>query len=216
MPLNFAVPQRQTTRQAPLRIGIFGGTFNPVHQAHVALATTALEQLQLDELLWVPVGDAWQKKADSLASASERALMVSLAIEHEPRFTLDWIELQRSGPSYTIDTVKEIQQRYPGATVFLIIGQDQYVNLHTWHQWRDLLPRVTLAVAARDGETPSAKGEIAHVWHRFKLLQMPRMNVSSTQIRHHLEIGRSAVELAPEVLPTSVAQFIQEQSLYRL
>jgi nicotinate-nucleotide adenylyltransferase len=96
------------------RIGLFGGSFDPVHNAHVALARSALEALALDEVRWIPAGHPWQKTR-TLADAAHRQAMVALAIEDEPRFVLDPIELQRPGPSYMLDTVTELQAAQPDA-----------------------------------------------------------------------------------------------------
>src|SRR5512141_1824995 len=119
------------------RIGLLGGSFDPPHNAHVALARSAMEHLMLDELRWVPAGVQWQKQRE-LAPVADRQAMVTLAIAGEPRFVLENCELWRSGPSYTIDTVLELQAAEP-ADWFLVIGQDQYANLITWHRWQQLV-----------------------------------------------------------------------------
>ncbi|MEO8279864.1 MAG: nicotinate-nicotinamide nucleotide adenylyltransferase, partial [Ideonella sp.] len=119
-----------TARHAVRRIGLFGGSFDPVHIAHVTLARSALDDLALDELRWIPAGQPWQKSRQ-LADSQHRARMTELAITDpelgDPRFTLETCELERPGPSYTIDTVLDLQQREPGQLWFLLIGQDQYV-----------------------------------------------------------------------------------------
>ncbi|HZE92934.1 MAG TPA: nicotinate (nicotinamide) nucleotide adenylyltransferase, partial [Rhizobacter sp.] len=124
------------------RIGLFGGSFDPVHIAHVALAQVALTQLALDQVRWVPAGNPWQKER-AMTPAVHREAMVRLAIAGEPKFMLDRCELERSGPSYTLDTVRQLQAAHPGAEWFLIIGEDQYAGLHTWNDWTELLQRVT-------------------------------------------------------------------------
>ena len=129
------------------RVGLFGGSFDPVHNAHVALATLALAQLQLDEVRWIPACRSSQK-ARKLAPAADREAMVRLAIAGEPRFVLDCVELRRGGVSYTLDTVRELAAAEPDNEWVLILGQDQYAGLHTWRDWRELLSRVTLAMAS--------------------------------------------------------------------
>ena len=119
------------------RVGLFGGSFDPVHNAHVALARLALEQLQLDEVRWIPVGQPWQKSRQ-LSDGADREAMVRLAIAGEPRFVVDRIELRRRGVSYTLDTVRELAAAEPGTEWVLILGQDQYASLHTWRDWREL------------------------------------------------------------------------------
>ena len=130
------------------RVGLFGGSFDPVHNAHVALATVALDQLRLDEVRWIPAGQPWQKTR-VLTSGADREAMVRLAIAGEPRFKLDRIELRRQGVTFTLDTVRELVAAEPGTEWFLILGQDQYATLHTWRDWRDLVALVTLAIANR-------------------------------------------------------------------
>ena len=135
------------------RVGIFGGSFDPVHNAHLALARLALEQMSLDEVRWIPVGRPSQKTR-KLSAAADREAMVRLAIAGEPRFVLDRIELRRRGVSYTLDTVRELAAAEPDTEWVLILGQDQYATLHTWRDWRELVARVTLAIANRpDVET---------------------------------------------------------------
>ena len=115
------------------RIGLFGGSFDPVHVGHRNLAVQAADQLELDELRWIPVGQAWQKSERQLASAQDRAAMVALSLQGDPRFRLDPSELRRKGPSYTIDTVMALREQAPTDQLFLILGQDQYARFHTWH-----------------------------------------------------------------------------------
>ena len=190
------------------RIGLFGGSFDPVHSAHLALAQVALAQLQLDSVRWVPAGQAWQK-ARPMTGAEHRAAMVQLAIADEPRFTLERCELDRSGPSYTLDTVRELQAAEPGARWFLIIGQDQYAALHTWRDWPQLLQRVTLAVANRPGAALLANAQVHAAGHQP--VALPMLDISSTEIRQRvlrgLPIGR--------LVPAAVARYIDRHHLYR-
>lgn len=201
------------------KIGLFGGTFDPVHLAHVALAHTALSHLQLDEVRWIPVGQPWQK-ARLLTVAEHRVAMVRLATEHEPRFVVDTLETDRAGPSYTLDTVRALQNTESLTNSdlperwFLIIGQDQYANLHTWHGWPELTQRVTLAVASRAGQAPQPAPELASHPHHMVVLPMPAMAVSSSSIRARLAQGDAAKTLVPAMVSNAVARYIEQHQLY--
>ena len=190
------------------RVGLFGGSFDPVHNAHVALATLALEQLALDEVRWIPVCKSSQKSR-KLAPAADREAMVRLAIAGEPRFVLDRTELRRGGVSYTLDTVRELAVAEPDATWVLILGQDQYAGLHTWRDWRDLVSRVTLAIANRPDVVAAANPQIGEVPNQ--LVQLPMMDVSSTEVRRRVAAGESIAGL----VPPPVASYIARHRLYR-
>ncbi|HET9820547.1 MAG TPA: nicotinate-nucleotide adenylyltransferase [Burkholderiaceae bacterium] len=190
------------------RIGLFGGTFDPPHNAHLALAAAALAALALDAVRWIPAGDPWQK-AQRISAAAHREAMVRLAIAGEPRFALDRRELERHGPSYTIDTVRELQAGEPGADWFLLIGADQYAGLHTWRDWPELLDRVGLAVANRPGARAAPDPAVAARAHR--VVPLPLLDVSATEIRDRVARG------APidHMVPPAVARYIEANRLYR-
>jgi nicotinate-nucleotide adenylyltransferase len=191
------------------RIGLFGGSFDPVHNAHLALARQARDELQLDELRWVPAGQPWQKTG-AMTPAAQREAMLRLAIEGELRFVIERCELQRTGPSYTLDTVRELQSTVPDASWFLVIGQDQYRNLHTWHGFEQLLQRVTLAVAQRPGagfDDIDPRVRAAAV----RPLALPPMQISASDIRARVAAGMDIAAL----VPPAVALYIRQQGLYR-
>jgi nicotinate-nucleotide adenylyltransferase len=190
------------------RLGIFGGSFDPVHSAHLALARLALAELQLDELVWVPAGQPWQKSRP-LAPAQDRVAMLRLAMAGEPRFVLSTIELERSGPSYTLDTVRALQAERPAARWFLVIGQDQYAGFHTWHGWSELLARVTLAIAARPDAGSEIDPKVRAVAH--EAVALPMMDVSSTDIRERIALGEGIAG----VVPQAVAGYIARHHLYQ-
>ena len=190
------------------RVGLFGGSFDPVHNAHVALATLALEQLALDEVRWIPVGHPWQKTR-KLSAAADREAMVRLAIAGEPRFVVDRSELRRRGVSYTLDTVRELAAAEPDNQWVLILGQDQYAALHTWRDWRALVARVTLAIANRPDVEAAPNPQIATVPHH--MVSLPMMDISSTEVRRRVAAGESIANL----VPPAVASYIERRQLYR-
>jgi len=195
------------------RIGIFGGSFDPPHLAHLALARVARDQLQLDELKLVPAGLQWQKTDRAMTPAYDRLAMLCLAIAGEARVSVESCELQRTGPSYTVDTVKALQagSGMAQADWFLVIGQDQYARLHTWHRWQELVSLVTLAVAGRGGESPAPSAAVAAVPHRLLVLDLPPMAVSASDVRARVARG----EPIENMVPSAVAGYIDRAHLYR-
>ena len=208
MALDPALSAPPGTRRA--RVGLFGGSFDPVHVAHLALARCALEQLGLDRLLWLPAGRPWQKTGRGLASPEHRRAMVALMLAGEPRFAIDDSELERDGASYTIDTVRARQAAHPDEDLFLVIGQDQYERLHSWREWRELLQRVTLAVAARAGQEVRGSAEVQKEPHSLLKLALPAMQVSSTQVR---ELASRGEDIRP-LVGDAVAGYIAQHRLY--
>ncbi len=199
------------------RVGVMGGTFDPPHAAHLALAQCALSELELDELLWLPAGQPWQKAG--VSAATHRAAMVDRALHsaHEPRFRLERCELERDGPSFMVDTLLNLRARpaYTRCEWFLVMGQDQYQRLHTWHRWAELLDLATLAVAVRplDAtpdrlEPPPALAEHAH---RLVPLHMPANRLSSSEIRARCARGD---DVSPWVCGENV-RYIEQNQLYR-
>jgi len=192
------------------RLGVFGGSFDPVHVAHVALARVALHTLKLDTLHWMPTGDAWQKRR-TLTEAAHRVAMLELATRDQPRFHIDEREIRRNGPTYTLDTMQALRAAHPAARWFIVIGQDQYARLHTWHRWRELLPLATWAVAGRAGDEPRAPAEVAAVPHDVQPLPLPPIALSATDIRARIARGEGIDGL----VPPAVAAYIERNHLYR-
>lgn len=190
------------------RVALFGGTFDPVHNAHLALARSALQALALDEVRWVPAGRPWQKDR-AITPAVHREAMLRLALAGEPRFVVDRIELVRQGPSYTLDTVQALRLAEPGTEWVLLIGQDQYAALHTWHGWQTLLGLVQLAVARRPGAPEVVNAEVERAGQQA--VPLPMMDLSATDIRARAAAGRDIAQL----VPPAVARYIETNRLYR-
>ena len=194
----------------PARIGLLGGSFDPPHLAHLALARVAMQALALDELRWLPAGAPWQKAGRRLTPAEHRVAMLAALLDGEPKQVIDERELHRAGLTYTIDTVCELQTERPDADWFFILGQDQYGRFDTWHAWRELLQRLTLAVAARDGQLPQPPGALAAVPHRVVVLPLPRLDIAATEIRALAAAGQPIAALVGE----RVAGYIEQHHLY--
>ena len=192
-----------------MRIGLFGGAFDPPHNAHVALAEAALRQLYLNVLHVLPTGDAWHKPRD-LTPGHHRLAMCQQAFESFPNVVVDDLELKRPGPSYTVDTLAVLRERYAGAEFFVVLGLDQAAQFVHWHQSDQILAWAQLAIADRslEGQEKAASPE----WHnRAHLhLNMPLMPLSATDIRQRCRTGEDLSSL----LNPAVIQYIQNNHLY--
>jgi nicotinate-nucleotide adenylyltransferase len=197
------------------RIGMFGGSFDPPHLAHVALARAAVSQLQLDTLLIVPTGQAWYKER-ALSAAGHRLAMSRLAFEGLERVQVDTRELERPGPSFTIDTLEALQAENPGARLYLIIGKDQFAAIKTWHRWQELIQIAIICIADRAGP---ARAEAIfdpqiQLSHPLVPLQLPQMPVSATDIRRQITSGTATPQGLARLVPEPVARYIERHRLY--
>ncbi len=196
----------------PLRLGVFGGAFDPPHVTHRVLVEAALAQLQLDRLHVVPTGHAWHKSR-SLSPAQHRVAMARLAFGDLPQVIIDTRETERAGPSYTIDTLNELRSDNPDAQLFLIIGQDQAMSLSRWHAWREIVDMATICVAGRadpSGEVPMFVPP-QELRARFQMLELPSAATSATDIRQRAGAG---LGLEPLVC-APVARYIVLHRLYQ-
>jgi len=182
-------------------VGILGGTFDPVHNAHLAVARAALHALSLERILWLPTGAPAYRPAP-VAPAAHRLAMLRLAFGGEPRFAIDERELAPSASGYTYDTMKELAQEKPRAPLVLIMGADQYAKRDSWHRWGELQKLCRIAVVARPGAKPP-DGD-------FTPIPMDSLDVSASEIRTRL--ARGADVAAP--LPPPVLAYIRAHHLY--
>jgi len=196
-----------------LRVGILGGAFNPPHLGHLVCAQEALVQLELDSVFFVPVGEAPHRELQDDPGPEARLEMVELAIADDERFTASRIEMDREGPSYTVDTLEELREQSPKDELFLILGGDQAAALATWHEPEKVLERATLAVFERMswgrnaivikiGRMPGAE--------RVRYLDMPLIQVSSSSIRRRVRDGVPIRYLVPD----KVVEYIATHELY--
>jgi nicotinate-nucleotide adenylyltransferase len=191
--------------------GLFGGSFDPPHLAHRALAQAALAQLPLDELVWMPARHSPHKPDQVPAPGADRVAMLQCITEGEPRFSIDTRELARTGPSFTVDTLRELHAEQPGTRWWLVIGQDQYARFDTWHDWRAILALAGLAVAARDGDAVRSAPGLAGVDHALRIVEMPALPHSATVARTRAAAGLDVTAL----VGTPVARYIADHHLYR-
>ena len=180
-----------------MTLGVLGGTFDPVHNAHLAMARAALEHLALERILWLPTG-APKYRAPARTPQHHRVAMLRIATEGEPRFAIDERELDPAHSGYTVDTLKSL-----GGHPVLILGADQYAKLQTWHRWREVLELASIAVCARPGWTaPGAQATV---------VPMAPLDISASDIRARLARGEDVSAL----LPRGVPEYIRRHGLYR-
>lgn len=209
------------SQSSPLRVGLFGGAFDPPHRAHRALAKAALEQLGLDLLLIIPTGQAWHKSR-ALTAAAHRVAMCELAFAGLPRLRIDPREIRREGPTYTADTLAELAAEFPDAQLFLLLGADQLLAFRTWKRWQEVLQCATLAVAGRAIESASRQGHPAEVLTQdisgidipHILLELPPQPHSATSVRARVAGSGSHADL-DTLVSEGVARYISEHHLYR-
>lgn len=198
------------------RIGVFGGAFDPPHNAHVALAGAAIAQFGLDTLYVVPTGHAWHK-SQALSAPAHRLAMARLAFESIPHVQVDEREVQRPGPTFTIDTLLALQAENPGARIYLFIGADQFAAFRQWHRWQDILDIAIICIAGRAQSMPAQPQFEAYESRssRFTLLDLPLMPVSATQIRQLTASGAATAGEITRLVPEAVARYISLHQLYR-
>ncbi|MEX0664794.1 MAG: nicotinate-nucleotide adenylyltransferase [Acidimicrobiia bacterium] len=186
------------------RVGVLGGTFDPVHAGHVVAAVDARATLRLDRVLFVVAGDPWQKRGRVVASAADRLALVELAVAGVEGLEANALEVERAGPSVTADTLEVLVA--PGRELFLLLGADAVANMTTWKRLDDTRSLATIVVIERDGEHAEPPGRGWNVEH----LPIPRLEVSSTDVRDRLAQGRPIDGL----VPTAVVSAIEERGLY--
>ncbi len=190
-----------------MRVGVFGGSFDPPHVGHAIVAQYARERLDLDRVLFVPARRPPHKPDRRLAPGGVRAAMVRAMIAGEPAFGLEEMELLRDGPSYSVDTVRALTERWPGGDLVLLLGADQFADFHTWRAPADIARLAQLAVLSRaGGRTEDPAVEVPHT-----RVPVPRIDISSSEIRARVAAGRTIRYLV--VGP--VLEIIQREGLYR-
>jgi nicotinate-nucleotide adenylyltransferase len=183
---------------------MYGGAFDPPHNAHVALAEAAVGQLQLDELRIFPTGQAWHREKEP-TPAAHRVAMARLAFDGLANIEVDDREVRRPGPTYTIDTLRELRREFGEPELFLLMGADQAAAFTTWHAWAEIARIATLCVAHRG---PGALPQVAGA--KVVGLELPRMAESATEIRRRAALGEDISSL----VPPGVAGYIASHHLY--
>ena len=196
----------------PHRIGVLGGSFNPPHIAHLAVASDACTALDLERVLFVPAWSPPHKEIDDDVTAAERLAMTELAIAGDERFVASPVEIEL-GLRYTVDTLTEIGRRHPGRGLVFIIGSDTLLQLDTWHEPRRVLALAEVAVALRPGDKPGEMQAVVQRWgsDRLSVIDAAAIDVSSTMVRERVRAGRPIRYLVPR----AVEDYIREHALYK-
>lgn len=197
------------------RLGIMGGTFDPIHYGHLLMAEEARQAFVLDEVVFVPNGRPAHKKAYLVSSPEDRYTMTRLATASNPHFSASRIEIDRPGMSYTIDTLREYRTLYPNlAELYFITGADAVLEILTWHEYEQLVRQCRFIAVTRPGFVLEQLSKIisAEFLSRVSFLPTPGLEISSTDIRQRVQEGRSIKYLTPE----PVEAYIEQHGLYRL
>ncbi len=198
-----------------MNIGVLGGTFDPVHNGHLILADVAEEQLDLNEMLFIPAGQPWLKTERIVTSAQHRLHMLRLALDDRPHFRISEMEIERPGPTYTIDTISALKGGLnAGDELFFILGQDSLMQIPQWYRAKELVQLCYLAAAPRPGvkkpDFKALEAEIPGIKQRIMLMKEPKVDINATDIRERVARGLSVRHLVPE----PVNRYIKEQKLY--
>lgn len=193
-----------------LRVGVMGGTFDPIHHGHLVAASEAAHRFGLDEVVFVPTGEPWQKAGRKISPAEDRYLMTVIATAANPRFTVSRADIDRAGPTYTIDTLRDLRGDYPDADLYFITGADALSSIMSWHDWEDMFELAEFVGVTRPGYELTEDMLPADVQERVHLLDIPAMAISSTDCRERAAAGRPVWYLVPD----GVVQYIAKHRLY--
>lgn len=203
---NTADPAEGHTGRTGRRVGILGGTFDPPHIGHLVVAVDVADGLALDEMVLMVAGDPWQKREQGVSPAVDRLAMVEAAVAGVPGLVAGRDEVDRDGPTYTVETLEALRAAEPGVELFLVLGTDAAAGLTTWHRWEDLSGLATVVVVDRPGSTPELDGGPVPVIR----VPVPQVELSSTELRQRAVDGRSLRFLVPD----AVCAVVEERGLY--
>ena len=206
----------ESDRAKPNRVGILGGTFDPIHLGHLLLAEEARLALSLDSVVFIPAGRPWRKAEREVSRPEDRLTMVRLAIAGNPAFSVSRAEIDREGPTYTVDTIDALRDAWgPEPALWFILGADTLLDLPNWKQPERILEQARLAVAGRGSlrleDMARMEAQLPTISACIDVVPLPRIEISSSELRRRLSLGLSARYW----LPRSVAEYAREHNLYR-
>ena len=197
------------------RIGLFGGTFDPIHNGHLHIARSFANELDLESVILLPAGDPYHKTTPRTA-AHHRLAMAEIAAQADSRLAVSDCDIVRQGATYTHDTIQIFRQHFPTAELWLLIGMDSLLQLHTWHRWQNLVRQCRIAAAPRPGSSLAQAPAPLQTWlaealpqGRLHILQAEPLPISSSQIRQQLATQHTSPDIPPEVLG-----YIRQHQLY--
>nr|WP_297706156.1 nicotinate-nucleotide adenylyltransferase [uncultured Butyrivibrio sp.] len=198
------------------KIGILGGTFDPIHNAHLLLGESAREQFGLDRVIFIPNNLTHYKKRTDLSGCEERYQMVKMAISENPFFTCSRLEIDKPDGSYTVDTINDLKNMYPGDELYLILGADSVISIDSWYKSRELLSSCIILAAIREeddiADLDKKRRELKDLYNAdIRLLSFNRIDISSTDIRNRIKKGKSVRYM----LPDEVIEYICIKGLYK-
>lgn len=198
-----------------MRIGIYGGTFDPVHMGHLVLAETCREQCHLDRVIFIPAGIPPHKQGRELTAGPLRAEMLEFAVAGHPEFSVDRSEIKRTGPSYTVDTLRGLRQAYPNDELFFLMGADSLAEFSLWKEPREIAALASLIVVNRGTQPPPELETLvpllsAESVARIQRVTMPGIDISASDLRRRAHSGHSLRYLTPR----AVERFIIERQIY--
>ncbi|MDF1490023.1 nicotinate-nucleotide adenylyltransferase [Tessaracoccus caeni] len=197
--------------ERPYRLGVMGGTFDPIHHGHLVAASEVAAKFRLDEVVFVPTGVPWQKSHRSVSSAEDRYLMTVIATASNPRFSVSRVDIERAGNTYTVDTLKDLRaERGDDVELFFITGADAVRQILTWHGADQLFDLATFVGVTRPG-VPMTSADLAHLpKDRVELLEVPALAISSTDCRARVQAHQPIWYLVPD----GIVQYIAKRGLY--
>ena len=201
---GISVPPRRPGRT---RLGVMGGTFDPIHHGHLVAASEVAAVFDLDEVVFVPTGQPWQKSGSEVSDAEHRYLMTVVATAANPRFSVSRVDIDRHGPTYTVDTLRDLHELRPDSDLFFITGADVLSEILSWHGAEDIWELAHFVGVTRPGHelsVPEGAGDVV-------LLEVPAMAISSTDCRARVRSGQPVWYLVPD----GVVQYIGKYGLYR-
>jgi nicotinate-nucleotide adenylyltransferase len=202
--------EQRPRRLGVSRVGVMGGTFDPIHHGHLVAASEVQAWFDLDEVIFVPTGEPWQKSARQVSAPEDRYLMTVIATASNPRFSVSRVDIERGGPTYTIDTLRDLHEVRPGADFFFITGADALAQILTWHDAEQVFELAHFVGCTRPGTTIDASTTEGLPSERVTIIEIPALAISSTECRVRAHKGEPVWYLVPD----GVVQYISKRGLY--